>query len=156
METEYGKTYQWYYRKTSKGDWTKVSGGTNATLTVAATGAKNGYQYKCVVKNPDGTVKSDIATLTVVSHPPVIKNGPESVTASAGDSVTFTVTVDNPGTYQWYYRKNSKADWTKISSGTKATLTVEVTAKKNGYQYKCVVKNADGTAKSGVAKLTVQ
>ena len=73
----------------------------------------------------------------------------------SGEDVIFSVEAEHTGTYQWYCRKSSKAKRAKISGGTEATLTVPATAAKNGYQYRCLVKNIDGTAKTDVAKLTV-
>ena len=61
-------TYRWQY-KTPDGTW-KNSGATGydtATLTISATAARNGYQYRCVVENVSGKAISNAATLTVKS-----------------------------------------------------------------------------------------
>ena len=107
------------------------------------------------MKNPDGTATSDTVKLTVIAHPPKITKQPTSVTVESGEDAVFSVEAEYPGTYQWYYRKSAKAKWAKVSGGTEATLTITATASKNGYQYKCVVKNSDGTATSNIVKLTV-
>ena len=60
--------YQWYYRTSSTGSWTKstLTGCTTATLSVKATAARSGYQYRCKVTSTNGTSKtSSAATLTV-------------------------------------------------------------------------------------------
>ena len=56
--------YQWYYRKSASGSWTKMSGKTSASLKLTV-GRYNGYQYRCKVSNKYGTVTSKAATLKV-------------------------------------------------------------------------------------------
>ena len=60
-------SYQWYYRVSSSGTWTKCTGtGYNtAMLTVEAKAYRNGYQYRCLVKNAAGSVYTNTVTLTV-------------------------------------------------------------------------------------------
>ncbi len=43
----------------------KYSGKTKDTLSFTATKAKNGYKYKCLVKNKAGTVYTKAVKLTV-------------------------------------------------------------------------------------------
>ena len=59
--------YQWYYRTSSSGTWTKCTGtgATTATLTVEAKSFRSGYQYRCRVSNAAGYKYSSAATLTV-------------------------------------------------------------------------------------------
>ncbi len=59
--------YQWYYRTSSSGSWTKCTGtgAATATLTVEAKAFRNGYQYRCRVSNAAGYKYSSAATLTV-------------------------------------------------------------------------------------------
>ena len=60
-------SYQWYYRTSSADKWKKATSitGTRATYTFTATEAKNGYEYRCLVKNPYGKVYTDPVRLTV-------------------------------------------------------------------------------------------
>ena len=71
---------------------------------------------------------------------------PEAKTVKAGTTVKFTVKASGAGLqYKWQYRtpygswKNSGATGCKT-----ATLTIEATAARNGYQYRCVVTDANG------------
>ncbi len=59
--------YQWYWRKSASGSWSKstLSGSTTATLSVTATAGRSGYQYRCKVSNDAGYVYTSAATLTV-------------------------------------------------------------------------------------------
>ena len=57
--------------------------------------------------------------------------------------------------YQWYYSKDNGAKWTKWSGKTSASVSVVAGEKTNGYQYRCVVKNAKGSVTSSSAMMTV-
>ena len=150
-------TYQWYY-KAPNGNWAKTSftGNKTATLTVAITDARNGYQYRCVVSNEAGSVTSNAATLHV-GTPLTITAQPQDYTGSAGTQATFTVEATGENlTYQWYY-KAPDGNWAKTAfTGNKtATLTVAVTAARNGYQYRCVITDGVSTVTSNAATLNV-
>ena len=87
---------------------------------------------------------------------PTITTQPASQTAYVGETVKFTVKAIGATSYQWYWRKNADASWAKssLTGNATATLTVEVTAARNGYQYRCAVKNSTGTTYSKSATLT--
>ncbi|MBE7004082.1 MAG: immunoglobulin domain-containing protein, partial [Ruminococcaceae bacterium] len=74
---------------------------------------------------------------------PKITTQPKDVSAAVGTSAKFTVAASGSGlTYQWMINKNDGNGWknSTASSATTATLSQSVTAEKNGYQYRCVVK----------------
>ena len=151
-------TYQWYYRTSSTGTWKKstVTGNTTATISVKATTARDGFQYKCKVSNSAGYVYTNAVMLTV-STKPVITTQPKSKTASAGTTVKFTVKADGATSYQWYYRTSSTGTWKKstVSGNTTATISVKATEARNGFQYKCKVSNAEGYVYTSVVTLKV-
>ena len=153
-----GLTYQWYY-KTPNGSWTKstLTGNKTATLSVPVTAARNGYQYKCLIKDANGAkTYSAAAKLTVKI---TITAQPADKTLAAGKTAKFTVSATGAGlTYQWYY-KTPSGSWTKstLTGSNTATLTVKATAARNGYQYKCLIKDANcAKLYSAAAKLTVK
>lgn len=153
-------SYQWQYRTSSTGKWkaSPAAGNKTATLTVPATVKRNGYQYRCVVKNSAGSVASEPATLTLSAFKPVIKTQPASAKAAEDKTVSFTVAAEGEGlSYQWQYRKSADASWKKSSAeGCKtATLQVTAAAKRDGYQYRCIVKNDVGKVYSKAVTLTV-
>ena len=101
---------------------------------------------------------SGVARLNVSGVKPVIIKDPVSMTAGAGQTVTFiTAAAGTEMTYQWQYKtpggtwKNSTA-----AGNTTAMLSVEATASKNGWTYRCVVKNSKGTVYSKEAVLMVK
>ncbi|MBQ1410280.1 MAG: immunoglobulin domain-containing protein [Oscillospiraceae bacterium] len=60
-------SYKWQYKKPSSSTWTTWSGKTAATVTVKASNANNGWQYRCIVSNAAGSVTSEAATLTTTA-----------------------------------------------------------------------------------------
>ena len=95
-------TYQWF-SKAPKGDWTLMKGETQNKLTVAASGANNGYQYRCLVKNREGgQAYSRAAKLTVTLQPPVIKTQPKDLNVKSGAKAKFSVKASGKNiSYQW-------------------------------------------------------
>ena len=91
-------SYQWY-----KNNNELLVGETNTTLTINnVTGADDGSTYICVVNyGDDGTLTSDIATLTVIANqrPVVTITSPtDQTTYEAGDVLSFGGTVNDPET----------------------------------------------------------
>ncbi len=154
------EAYQWYYRKSSAGDWLKttLSGCTTDTLKVTAKATREGWQFRCKVSNSLGYVYTAAATLSLVQKP-VITTQPSSKTFTAGTSVKFTVKATGGDlSYQWYYRTSSTGSWQKCTGtgATTATLTVEAKSFRSGYQYRCRVSNAAGYKYSSTVTLTVK
>ena len=149
-------TYQWYGKGPLDADWTELDGETEATLTVVGSVATDGWQYYCRLQNNDGTVDTDVVTLTVVLHPPVIKTQPKDAKAKAGAKAKISVKAAGKNlTYQWFGRSVPTAGWTEIEGATAATYTFEAWMINDGWQYYCRVQNDDGAVDSDVATLTV-
>ena len=143
-----GLKYQWQYRTSAKGSWKTASGtgSKTATLSVAATASRNGYQYRCKITDKYGNViYSNAATLKIVTLK--ITTQPSSVTLAKGKTATFKVVARGTNLkYQWQYRTSAKGAWKNATNtGNKtATLKVPVTAARNGYQYRCVITDKYG------------
>ena len=152
--------YQWYYRTSSKAKWKKATGtsATETLYTFKATAKKNGYQYRCKVIGPDGYAYTSVIKLKT-GNAPKIGTQPTDKSVKAKAKVKLKVEATGKSlTYQWYYRTSSKAKWKKATgtSATKATYTFTATAKKNGYQYRCLVKNPFGKVYTKAVKLKVR
>jgi len=65
--------------------------------------ATNAGNYEVVITSPSGSVTSSVVSLTVLSPPGIIVQ-PVSVTAPAGGTTNFSVSVTNnpPFNYQWF------------------------------------------------------
>ena len=160
VSAEEGFTYQWQYRRSATGTWqnTTMTGYNTATLTVAATAARNGYQYRCILTGAKNSkVYSNEATLHV-SQPVEITGQPADVTAAVNDSAVFSVEATNVKSYQWEYARKGSSNWmvTGAEGNKTAQVTIPVTSNKNGYQYRCVITGMDGqTYYTNVAVLTI-
>ncbi|MCC8081747.1 MAG: hypothetical protein LIO80_07050, partial [Lachnospiraceae bacterium] len=165
-----GLTYQWQYKSAGGTMWhdSGLTGATTATLSVPVTEARDGQQYRCVVTDGDGnTVTSEAATLTVSDDGDLtdeeelsITLQPSDYTGSVGDTATFSVEATGTGlTYQWQYKSAGGTMWhdSGLTGATTATLSVPVTAARDGQQYRCIVTDGDGnTVTSDAATLSVE
>ena len=153
-----GLGYQWQYL-TPNGTWTKspASGCTTATLTIPATNDRNGYQYRCVVTDQYGNVATSTAAKLTVTNPK-ISTQPSDKSASEGKTAKFSISASGDGlTYQWQYLAPG-GSWTNspATGCTTASLSVPVTADRNGFKYRCVVTDKYGNkVTSNAATLTV-
>ena len=143
-----GLPYQWQYRTSATGNWknSPATGNDTATLQLSATSTRDGYQYRCVITDElNNTVTTSAATLKVVSMK--ITKQPISTYLPIGETAKFTVATNSTGlTYQWQYRTSSTGTWKNASAAgnQKKTVNVPVTASRDGYQYRCVVKDQYG------------
>ena len=150
-------SYRWQYRISPTGLWTNCSNGAAPSLSVEAKSYRSGYQYRCEVSSPAGSVYTEPATLSVLSAPNISAQ-PQSVTAAPGETAVFTVKASGGDlSYQWQYRSGSSGSWANsgLASAKTASLSVEAKSYRNGYQYRCVVKNSLGTVESEPATLSV-
>jgi hypothetical protein len=100
-------------------------------------------------------VNTDVVTLTVLLKPQITTQ-PKSVTVSVGNTATFTVKATDAVSYQWYYSKDQGVNWIAVrNNGTSATYKLKTEARHDGYQYRCTVTNANGSADTDVVTLTV-
>ena len=142
-------SYQWSQNGTA------ISGATSASYTTPAeTTSASGTQFTVTVSNSVGNVTSNAATLTVNAAPvaPSITTQPSSVTITAGQTATFSVTATGtaPLTYQW------KKNGTSITGATSASYTTPAeTTADNGAQFAVTVSNSTGSVTSNAATLTV-
>ena len=150
-------TYQWFSKAPGAADWAELPGETKGTLTVVATKANSGTQYRCRVRTAEGGEADTIAaTLTVKIQPPVIKTQPKNLAVVSGKKAKFAVKASGPKlTYTWYSRPNAEAAWTPVAGQTKSSLSIVASKANDGSQYYCHIQNADGEVESAVVTLTV-
>lgn len=155
-----GLKYQWQYRTSAKGSWKNASatGNKTATIKIPGTPERNGYQYRCLIKDSQGnSVYSKAVTLSVTA--PKITAQPANKYLPVGKTAVFSVSVNGTGLkYQWQYRTSAKGSWkaTSATGNKTATLKVPVTAARNSYQYRCKITDKYGnTVYSNAATLKV-
>lgn len=74
---------------------------------------------------------------------------PVDFTGAIGQTATFSVTAENVASYQWQWRyADHSRDWTDTTAaGNKtASISVEITAARLTYEYRCVMRDASGNA----------
>ncbi len=162
-------TYQWQASTDGGKTWKNsgLAGNKTKTLTVGATAGRNGYMFRCVISDSnDKSITSDAAKLTVdLKDSEIISftSITASKTAIAGINTKYTVaaasTAGNIASYQWQVSTDGGKTWKNsgLTGNKTKTLTVGATSGRNGYRFRCVVKDDnDNTATSDVVSITVK
>jgi len=163
---------QWYSEAPGAGVFSAIGGATSVSYkTPATTTAESGTKFEAIFKNAAGETTSHEATLTVNPPPcsavPSIEKQPVSQTVTAPAAATFTVTEGavpancSAATIQWQVSTNKGGTWSNvsgsnISGATSTTLSINPTStSESKNEYRAVLTNAAGSAKSSAATLTV-
>ena len=140
-------TYQWSRNNSP------ISGAIGSTFAIGSVQTTDAGSYTVTVSNAAGAVVSAPAVLTVSSIivPPQITTQPTKVSASVGTAATFAISASGsaPLTYQW------EINGTPIAGANSATLILPSVTLANAGTYSVVVNNAQGSATSLGAVLTV-
>ena len=144
-----GLTYQWYCKKTGETSFAKstLTSATKATLSLTLAERHDGYQYYCKVKDSHGNTVNSNTVKVIIGTPLKITTQPASFTGAVGATAKLKVVAQGDGlTYQWYCKKTGETSFAKstLSSATKATLSLTLKSKHDGYQYYCIVKDSHG------------
>jgi len=123
-------------------------------MTVVAYASRNGYKYRCIVKDENGaSITSSEVTLTIGTAEAefAITTQPKNIVTPKESEAIFSVVAKGEGlTYQWQQLKTDQGSaWTSISSypGSKTDkMTVVAYASRNGYKYRCIVKDENGAS----------
>jgi hypothetical protein len=148
---------QWQSSLDGGATWNDIPGATTETLDLSSVlAALNGSQYRVALAGCNGTVYSDVATLTVTASAEITAQ-PTSTFACDGADATFSVTATGDAVaYQWQVSTDGGTTWTDIAGATGASYTVNgVASSDNGNQYQVVVSNTCATVTSDAATLTV-
>jgi alpha-tubulin suppressor-like RCC1 family protein len=99
-----------------------------------------------------------IANGPTANNVPSITNTLDNYTITSGQSFTLSATANSPTpiTWRWQVSSDSGANWSDIPSATSSTLTVSsVSSSQNGYRYRAVATNDQGSSTTNVSTLTV-
>lgn len=132
------------------------TGWTGTSLTLVSVSSNDAGNYWAVATNPAGSATSATATLTIGSSTPstsapVFTLQPQSVTAAAKSTVSFTASASGTPTPTYQWRKDGAA----IAGATAAKLTLTNINKGSAGTYTVVASNSAGSAVSNPATLTV-
>ena len=136
-----------------------IAWATSTTLTFTTDSSHNGYLFRAKFTNSAGTATTTVATLTVTSGPsaPVVTQNPSNLTVTAGQQATFTAAASGTPTPTviWQVSTNGGATYNNIGWATSTTLSFTTVSSHNGYRFRAVFTNANGSATTTAATLTV-
>jgi subtilisin family serine protease len=136
-----------------------IAWATSTTLTFTTDSSHNGYLFRAKFTNSAGTATTTVATLTVTSGPsaPVVTQNPSNLTVTAGQQATFTAAASGTPTPTviWQVSTNGGATYNNIGWATSTTLSFTTVSSHNGYLFRAVFTNANGSATTTAATLTV-
>ncbi len=141
-----GLKYQWYYKDNGASKFTKASGFTKASYSVAMSKARAGRQVYCVITDKYG---NSVTSKTVVlkNNPVKIKTQPQSLAVKIGATASVTVKATGDGlTYKWYYRDSFYDDFKYTSASKSNTYSIKMTNACAGRQVYCVVTDKYGNS----------
>lgn len=149
-------TYEWYVvLPNTPNEATYVTDEQSWTLPFEE--AYDGLRFYCIIKDDNGNeVKSDTATVTVLSDGIVITEQPKSQTGNIGELLLFNIEARGENlSYTWYtYHPQMPDVVQKIS--TEQYWAVEIDEEMDGLCFYCVVSDDKGkTRKSNTVTLTV-
>ncbi|MGY4643905.1 endo-1,4-beta-xylanase [Cellulomonas sp. URHB0016] len=136
--------------------WKDVAGATSPSLTVPLDAKHDGATYRAVFTNSEGSATTDKATVTVAKAKPVVTTQPQSVSGAVGSTVKLTAAASGypVPTVRWEQSSGGSSHWRPVGTGS-TTLSVKVSGKPDGDQYRAVFTNKLGSATSQVATVTV-
>ncbi|XP_065904077.1 hemicentin-1-like [Dysidea avara] len=134
-----------------------------AHMTVANLIPEDSGEYRCLMSNSTGTLKSKYFKVAIQVSLPIILNDPKSATVKIFASVMFKCTAEGYGHITITWRKvdhmlplMATIKTTKSRGKISSVLKITRTAGFYSGQYYCVVKNEAGPVDSRYAKLHVQ
>ena len=153
-----GLTYTWYYKDEGSSTFTKTSSFTGPTYSIEMNEERDGRQVYCVVKDKYGSkVTSTTVTLSLSKTALKIVTQPKDIAVKSGETALVTLKAQGDGlTYTWYYKNKGSASFTKTTSFTGPSYSVDMTASRSGRQVYCLVRDTYGNqVQSNVVTLTM-
>ena len=151
-----GNAYQWYVRTSKNAPWQSMGKkGAKDKLSVKATMAMDGYQYRCEIRSASGVRYTDTYELYVFEQLKVKKQPKWGKKVLPGAKMTLTITAQGASSYQWVTRPNGSSPWTRIEGATGTSYVVDVQEGMAGRQYACQISGKAGTAQSKAAVVKI-
>ena len=133
---------QWQISVNNGGQWTNSSVvGTNYTTT--ATAEKNGWLFRCVVRDNEGREQISDAVALTVTDSFYIAAQPSAVSGDIGDTVGFVIQAGGRNLAFKWQRSSDGVNWSTIVENN-SRIYQTVTPTTIGRYYRCIVTNGDG------------
>lgn len=151
---------QWQVSTDGGASWSNVPNATALSYSFLAAESENGYEYRAVLSNSGGSTTTRAATLTVSAPPgpsaPQVTTQPSNQDVPSGSYATFTAAASGSPTpsVQWQVSTNGGQAWSNILGANSTTYTLRVTS-QNGYDYRAVFTNPNGSVPTNAAWLVV-
>ncbi len=129
-----------------------ISSATGTSYTINPVLASHAGTYTLLLSNAAGTISTQaVLTVTGTDLPPSITTQPESQVIALGASATFSTVASGPPPlfYQWHFNASP------LPGATAASYTINQAQASDAGTYRVTVSNANGTATSSNAVLSV-
>jgi hypothetical protein len=150
---------QWQVSTDSGVSFVNIPGANATSYTSTATLENDGYQYRAVFTNSEGSATTTAATLHVTADEfaPMVTSDPIDQDVSVGDLFSFTAAATGmpSPTVQWEVSTDSGETWTDIANATSTTYSAFAAETDDGNEYRAVFTNSQGDAITQSAKLSV-
>jgi uncharacterized repeat protein (TIGR02543 family) len=138
-----GLTYQWYYKNAGASQFSLTTTFTGSVYNAEMNATRNGRQVYCVITDKYGNqVRSETATIRMAA---TITTQPVSVKVASGATAKVTIGAVGDGlTYTWYFKNAGETSFSKTTSFTGPSYSVEMNSARAGRQIYCVITDKYG------------
>jgi uncharacterized repeat protein (TIGR03803 family) len=116
ITTSNASYFNWQISTDNGANWSYLSDGgsysgafTEELIVSDVNSSMNGYRYRCIIGNINGTITSNIASINFLDKPKITTNI-QDTEACIGNEATFTITASYANQYEWE-RRNPDAIW---------------------------------------------
>lgn len=138
-------TYQWYFKNKDAAKFSRTDSFKTNTYSVTMEESREGRQVYCIITDSNGnSVQTETVTLNMTAS---VITQPKSVVAAQGDiaKVTFKAAGEELK-YEWYYKNAGESAFTKTSTFTGNSYSVQMNAARHGRQVYCKITDKNGNS----------
>ncbi|MEZ5182163.1 MAG: immunoglobulin domain-containing protein [Acidimicrobiales bacterium] len=148
---------KWQRQGVGDSGFVDLVGATGPTLSLTPTELDDGARYRAVATSPITTRTGGATTLDVGPAAPRITRDPLDASLAAPGPVSFTAAADGAPapTATWERSDDEGETWEVVAGALATTLSLEVTAADDGARFRATFANAEGSATTRVASLSV-
>jgi hypothetical protein len=135
----------------------QINTATSAQLIISPVAASDAGSYYVFAVSPGGVLESQVATLTVLTTPPVLTVQPAGQTMNSGSTLVLTAGASGATSYEWFLNGNRISDSALgatsniISDSAGPQLVIsKITGLSNG-SYTVVAVNSNGSSPASSA-----